>query len=66
MVEKIEQTSQLIDGRDIALQVDGGITAQTAADVIAAGANNPVAGLAIFGHPMGYEKAIQDIRNAAS
>lgn len=66
MVEKIEQTSQLIDGRDIALQVDGGITAQTAADVIAAGANNLVAGSAIFGHPMGYEKAIQDIRNAAS
>ncbi len=48
MVNKIEQARSLIGDRPIQLQVDGGITEQTAPLAIAAGANNLVAGSAIF------------------
>ena len=49
IVNKIEQARSLIGDRPIQLQVDGGITEQTAPLAIAAGANNLVAGSAIFG-----------------
>ena len=49
IVKKIEQARSLIGDRPIQLQVDGGITEQTAPLAIAAGANNLVAGSAIFG-----------------
>ena len=49
MVRKIQQARSLIGDRPIQLQVDGGITAQTASLAIAAGANNLVAGSTIFG-----------------
>ncbi len=48
IVNKIEQARGLIGDRPIQLQVDGGITEQTAPLAIAAGANNLVAGSAIF------------------
>lgn len=62
MLPKIKQAGQLISGRDIQIQVDGGITATTAPDVIAAGATNLVAGSAIFNHSQGYGAAITAIR----
>ena len=62
MLPKIKQADQLISGRDIQIQVDGGITATTAPEVIAAGATNLVAGSAIFNHPQGYGAAITAIR----
>lgn len=62
MLPKIKQAGQLISGRDIQIQVDGGITATTAPDVIAAGATNLVAGSAIFNHPQSYGAAITAIR----
>jgi len=62
MLPKIKQAGQLISGRDIQIQVDGGITATTAPDVISAGATNLVAGSAIFNHPQGYGAAITAIR----
>ena len=49
MLHKIRQARQLIGDRPIQLQVDGGITAQTGPLAVAAGANNLVAGSAIFG-----------------
>ena len=49
IVKKIEQARSLIGDRPNQLQVDGGITEQTAPLAIAAGANNLVAGSAIFG-----------------
>jgi len=49
MINKIRQARQLIGDRPIQLQVDGGITEQTAPLAVAAGANNLVAGSAIFG-----------------
>jgi ribulose-phosphate 3-epimerase len=48
-------------GRDIALQVDGGVTAATARECIAAGADVLVAGTAVFGAP-DYAAAIAAIR----
>jgi ribulose-phosphate 3-epimerase len=62
MLPKIKQARQLISGRDIQIQVDGGITSTTAPDVIAAGATNLVSGSAIFNHPQGYGAAITAIR----
>ena len=64
MLPKISQVAEMIDGRDIQLQVDGGITAQTAPLVRQAGANNLVAGSAIFGAADGYQAAITALRNS--
>jgi len=49
-LKKIEAAAERIakTGRDIALEVDGGITPQTAKQVISAGANVLVAGTAVF------------------
>ncbi|HEV7719050.1 MAG TPA: ribulose-phosphate 3-epimerase [Arsenicitalea sp.] len=65
---KIRQARDLIGGRPIDLEVDGGITANNAADVAAAGANVFVAGSAIFSgnNPADYAPRIAAIRNAAS
>jgi ribulose-phosphate 3-epimerase len=50
-------------GRDIDLEVDGGINADTAKQVINAGANVLVAGTAVFkGGPDSYAAAIQSLR----
>lgn len=61
-LEKIADVRQRIDasGRDIDLEVDGGITPVTAPQVIAAGANVLVAGTAIFKYPA--EKYAENIR----
>ncbi|MBI4817860.1 MAG: ribulose-phosphate 3-epimerase [Deltaproteobacteria bacterium] len=51
------------------IEVDGGVNAHTAKDVIEAGANVLVAGSAVFGAPekgvLGYRKAIESIRGVA-
>ena len=50
-------------GRDIALEVDGGITPETAKRAIAAGANVLVAGTAVFqGGPSCYADNIKALR----
>lgn len=51
-------------GRDIALQVDGGVTLKTAPDCIAAGADVLVAGTAVFG-AADYAQAIAGLRGGA-
>lgn len=62
---KIAQVRRMIaeTGRDIALQVDGGIAPATAGKVRAAGADTFVAGTAIFGAP-DYAAAIAALRGA--
>ncbi len=47
-LDKIRQAKALAAGRAIDIEVDGGITAANAADVVRAGANVLVAGSAIF------------------
>ena len=62
---KIEAARKRIDatGRDIALEVDGGITPQTARRAIAAGATVLVAGTAVFqGGPSQYAANIAALR----
>jgi ribulose-phosphate 3-epimerase len=68
VVEKIARIRTMIGGRPIDLEVDGGITAETAPKVIAAGANVLVAGSAVFkgGKPDAYRTNISAIRNAAA
>ena len=52
-----------IDGRDIALEVDGGITPETAKRAVAAGATVLVAGTAVFqGGPSKYAANIAALR----
>ena len=64
MVDKIQLARKLIGDRPIQLQVDGGITAQTASLAVAAGANNLVAGSAIFGAgEEHYESRIKSMRS---
>jgi ribulose-phosphate 3-epimerase len=66
MLEKIAQVKAMIAGRDIDIQVDGGITPDTAGDVARAGANVLVAGSAIFkGGTSAYAGNIAAIRAAA-
>ena len=62
-LRKIEQARQRIDasGRDIRLEVDGGIKADNIARVAAAGADTFVAGSAIFGKP-DYRAVIDAMR----
>jgi ribulose-phosphate 3-epimerase len=65
-LSKIAALRRMIDasGQKITLQVDGGVTPETARDALAAGADCLIAGTAIFGKP-DYKKAIADIRAAA-
>lgn len=65
VLDKIIAARALIEqtGRDIDLQVDGGVNPQTAKQVIEAGANVLVAGTAVFKDgPEGYAKNIQALR----
>jgi ribulose-phosphate 3-epimerase len=68
-IKKIEAARLRIDaqkkisGRDIALEVDGGITPETARRAIAAGADTLVAGTAVFqGGPSRYAANIAALR----
>ncbi len=66
VVEKIRRVKAMIGPRAIDLEVDGGVTPETAPLVIAAGANALVAGSAVFkGGPAAYAANISAIRQAA-
>ena len=64
-LEKIREVRELIDrsGRDIRLEVDGGITTGNVVDVAAAGADTFVAGSAIFGRH-DYPEVLGEFRQA--
>ena len=65
--EKIRRIRAMIGDRDIDLEVDGGVTAETAGAVAAAGADVLVAGSAVFrGGADAYRRNIEAIRNAAA
>jgi ribulose-phosphate 3-epimerase len=66
-LRKIERLRQMIDatGRDIVLEVDGGVTPETAPKCVAAGATALVAGSAVFrGGPDAYAANIRALRGA--
>jgi ribulose-phosphate 3-epimerase len=66
-LEKIRQARVLIDrsGRDIRLEVDGGVKIDNIAQIARAGADTFVAGSAIFGAP-DYAEAIAQMRAAVA
>ncbi|HLH12072.1 MAG TPA: ribulose-phosphate 3-epimerase [Methylovirgula sp.] len=65
-LEKLNLVRAMTAGRDIEIEVDGGITAETAGAVAAAGANWLVAGSAVFkGGSAAYAGNIAAIRKAA-
>jgi ribulose-phosphate 3-epimerase len=64
-LRKIERLRRMIDetGRDIVLEVDGGVTTETAPKCVAAGATALVAGTAVFrGGPAKYAENIEALR----
>ena len=65
MLAKISEIREMTRGRDIDIEVDGGITAETAPLVVKAGANVLVAGSAIF-KGADYAGNIKALRLAAS
>lgn len=66
-LDKIRRVKQMIGNREIDIEVDGGVTPETAAQIAAAGANILVAGSAVFrgGSEESYAANISAIRNAA-
>ncbi len=64
MCEKIRRLKEMIAGRPIDIEVDGGINKETAARVAEAGANVLVAGSAVFSHGS-YADNIAALRAAA-
>ncbi len=66
MVDKIARLRSMLDKRRIKaeLEVDGGITAQTAPKVVMAGADVLVAGAAIFSNKQKPAEAMRQIREA--
>ena len=65
MLEKISEIRDMVQSRNIDIEVDGGITRHNAADVVRAGANVLVAGSAIF-KTTDYAAEIRAIRTAAT
>lgn len=68
MEPKIREVSKMIaaSGRDIDLEVDGGISPKTVAEPSAAGADVFVAGSAVFNDPAGFAHAVSEIRDNAT
>lgn len=67
VVEKIRRVKALIGDRPIDIEIDGGVSPETAGEVVAAGANVLVAGSAVFkgNSEEAYAKNIAAIRAAA-
>jgi ribulose-phosphate 3-epimerase len=64
---KVAEIREMVRGRDIEIEVDGGITADNAGEVAAAGANLLVAGSSVFkGGRNAYAANIAAIRQAAA
>lgn len=65
MLPKIAEIREMIRGRDIWLEVDGGVTAANAGEIVRSGADVLVAGSAVF-KAKDYRTAISAIRTAAT
>jgi ribulose-phosphate 3-epimerase len=68
VIEKVRQVKALVGNRPIDMEIDGGVTPETAPLVVGAGANVLVAGSAVFkgGTQMAYAQNIRAIRDAAA
>ncbi len=67
MLPKIAELRAMIAGRAVDIEIDGGVTAQNAGEIAAAGGNLLVAGSSVFkGGAEGYARNIAAIRHAAA
>src|SRR6266436_7771057 len=65
-IDKVARLRAMAGGRPIDIEVDGGVTPETAPKIVRAGANVLVAGSAVFsGGPSAYRANIAAIRHAA-
>lgn len=65
-IDKVARVRDRLAGRDVVIEVDGGVTAANASALAAAGATALVAGSAVFrGGPQAYGANITAIRSAA-
>ena len=62
-VNKVRRLRELLGDRPVEIEIDGGVTKETAGALIEAGADVLVAGTAVFRQP-DYADAIEAIRNA--
>jgi ribulose-phosphate 3-epimerase len=66
-IEKVARLRAMAGGRPIDIEVDGGVTPETAPRLVRAGANILVAGSAVFaGGPAAYRANIAALRHAAA
>jgi len=66
VIEKVARVKKMIGTRDIRIEIDGGVTPETAPLLTAAGADVLVAGSAVFkGGPSAYASNITAIRTVA-
>ncbi len=64
MLEKVRRVRAMIGDRPIEVEVDGGVTVENAASIVAAGATVLVAGKAVFnGGASAYAKNIADLKS---
>jgi ribulose-phosphate 3-epimerase len=67
VVDKVRRIKAMIGTRDVDIEIDGGVTPETAPAVVAAGANVLVAGSAVFkGGASAYAANMNAIRSAAN
>lgn len=66
-LHRLREARQLLDdtGSEARLQVDGGVTPDNAAAIVAAGADVLVAGSSVFRHPEGPAVGVTALRSAA-
>ncbi len=67
VLPKISQVAEIASLFDhpIEIAVDGGVSAETAPEVVRAGATTLIAGSALFKHPAGLSAAVAELRAAA-
>lgn len=68
MLRKLRQLRAMVDnsGKDIEIEVDGGINIDTISAVIAAGATIAIAGAGVFQHERGIAAGIEALRQRAA
>jgi ribulose-phosphate 3-epimerase len=69
-LDKVRRLAAMVEGRDIHIEVDGGVTRETASLLAAAGADVLVAGTSVFNggsphNPLPYGENIRALRAAA-
>jgi ribulose-phosphate 3-epimerase len=67
-IEKVARLREMFDGRDVHIEVDGGVSPENSGALAKAGADVFVAGSAVFkgGNEAAYRKNIAAIRDAAT